>query len=81
MRAIKVPTLLMIGDNENVRPEHAVALFRLLDGGIPGDLTGLPASQLAILPGTTHITIVFNNIDRLVARIEAFLAAPLPEGV
>ena len=33
-------------------------LFRLLGGGVPGDLTGLPKSQLAILPGTTHVSMV-----------------------
>ena len=38
-----------------------VELFRLLGGGVPGDLTGLPKSQLAILPGTTHGTIVFER--------------------
>ena len=47
-----------IGDSDIVRPEHAVELFRLLGGGVPGDLTGLPTSQLAILPGTTHVGVV-----------------------
>jgi hypothetical protein len=62
-----------------VRPEHAVALFRLLGGGVPSDLTGsLPNSRLAILPGTTHATIVLERIGELVAIIEAFLAAPVP---
>ena len=37
-----------------VRLEHAVELFGLLGGGVMGDLTGLPQSQLAVLPGTTH---------------------------
>ena len=54
-------------------------LFRLLGGGVAGDLFGLPASQLAILPGTTHGTIVVERTDELVAMIEAFLAAPMPE--
>ena len=41
IRAIEVPTLLMIGDSDIVRPEHVVEMFRLLGGGVPGDLTGL----------------------------------------
>ena len=54
IRSIAAPTLLMIGDSDIVRPEHEMELFRLLGGGVAGDLTGLPKSQLAILPGTTH---------------------------
>jgi pimeloyl-ACP methyl ester carboxylesterase len=76
LRSIAAPTLLMIGDADIVRPEHEMQLFRLLGGGVPGDLTGLPKSRLAILPGTTHGTIVVERTDELVAMIEAFLAAP-----
>ncbi|MGH3337193.1 MAG: alpha/beta fold hydrolase, partial [Nocardioides sp.] len=32
IRAIKSPTLLIIGDSDLVRPEHAVEMFRLLGG-------------------------------------------------
>ena len=79
MRSIAAPTLLIIGDSDTVRPEHAVELFRLLGGGVPGDITGLPTSRLAILPGITHGTIVFEGSDQLLAMIESFLAAPMPE--
>src|SRR5215212_67147 len=58
IQAIKAPTLLIIGDSDLVRPEHAVEMFRLLVGGVFGDMAGLPTSQLAILPGTTHVTLV-----------------------
>ena len=78
--AITAPTLVVIGDSDVVRPEHAVALFRLLGGGVPADLTGsLPNSQLAILPGTTHGTIIHERAGELLAVIEPFLAAPMPE--
>jgi hypothetical protein len=40
------------------RPEHVVEFPRLLGGGVPGDLAALPEARLAILPGTTHVTIV-----------------------
>jgi len=33
-----------------IEPEHAVELFRLLGGGVAGNLAGLPRSQLAVLP-------------------------------
>ena len=78
--AIAAPTLVVYGDSDVVRPEHAVALFRLLGGGVPSDLTGsLPSSQLAILPGTTHRSIVNERADQLLAVIEPFLAAPMPD--
>jgi pimeloyl-ACP methyl ester carboxylesterase len=80
IQAISAPTLLMIGDSDIVRPEHVIELFRLLGGGVPGDLTGLPRSQLAILPGATHVTIMWDIVDRLASLVEAFLAAPFPEG-
>ncbi len=78
--AIRAPTLVVLGDSDVVHPEHAVALFRLLGGGVPSDLTGsLPSSQLAILPGTTHRSIVGERANQLLAEIEPFLAAPVPD--
>jgi pimeloyl-ACP methyl ester carboxylesterase len=78
--SIAAPALVAIGDSDVVRPEHAVALFRLLGGGVPSDLTGrMASSQLAILPGTTHRSIVNERAAQLLAVIEPFLAAPMPE--
>jgi pimeloyl-ACP methyl ester carboxylesterase len=76
VRGITDPTLLVYGDSDVIRPEHAVELFRLLGGGVPGDLTGLPKAQLAILPGTTHVTMVAERTDVLLTMINAFLDAP-----
>ncbi|MGH2734610.1 MAG: alpha/beta fold hydrolase, partial [Actinomycetota bacterium] len=79
IRAIKAPTLLIIGDSDLVRPEHAVEMFRLLGGGVFGDTpAGLPNSQLAVLPGTSHVTVV-DRADLLLAIIPPFLDAPTPE--
>ncbi|MGH2537524.1 MAG: alpha/beta fold hydrolase [Candidatus Promineifilaceae bacterium] len=75
--AIQAPTLLIIGDSDIIRPEHAVEMFRLLGGGVIGDLVGLPKSQLAIVPGATHITLVHQS-DMLVPMITSFLDAPMP---
>src|SRR3712207_5952640 len=54
IRGIPAPTMLIVGDSDVVRLEHAVELFRLLGGGVMGDLAGLPQSRLAVLPGTSH---------------------------
>lgn len=74
LREIGVPVLVVIGDSDIVRPEGAVELFRLFGGGVIGDLAGLPDSQLAILPGTTHVTLV-HQADWLVSMVDKFLTA------
>lgn len=79
IRAIKSPVLLIIGDSDLIRPEHAVEMFRLLGGGVFGDTpSGLPASQLAILPGTSHVSLA-DRVELVVPMINAFLDAPMPE--
>jgi pimeloyl-ACP methyl ester carboxylesterase len=75
VRAITAPTLVIIGDADIVRPEHTVQMFRLLGGGVPGDLVGLPRSQLAILPGTSHVSLL-ERADWLRAMVVEFLDAP-----
>src|SRR3712207_3282241 len=81
---IVAPTLLIVGDSDAIRLEHAVEMFRLLGGGVMGDLAGLPKSQLAILPGTTHFippgSGLLDRADWLLPMIEAFLDALVAEG-
>jgi pimeloyl-ACP methyl ester carboxylesterase len=83
VRAITAPTLIIVGDSDAIRLEHAVELFGLLGGGAMGDLAGLPQSQLAVLPGTTHFMPTgFGLLDRadwLLAMIPPFLDAPSPQ--
>jgi pimeloyl-ACP methyl ester carboxylesterase len=77
IQLIKAPALLIIGDADVVRPEHVVQMFRLLGGGVAGDLVGLPRSQLAVLPGTTHVSLI-DRTDWLLSMVTAFLDAPIP---
>src|SRR5258707_5440293 len=72
-----VPIQLLRCRATTVRPEHAVALLRLLGGGVAGDLVGLPRSQLAVLPGTIHVTLV-ERASWLVSMITQLLATPMP---
>jgi pimeloyl-ACP methyl ester carboxylesterase len=74
VRNLGKPVLLVVGDSDIVRPEHAVEFFRLLGGGVIGDLVGLPSSRLAVLPGTTHVTLV-HRADWLTSMVEEFLEA------
>lgn len=78
IRSVKAPMLLIAGDSDIVRPEHVVEMFRLVGGGVAGDMVGLPPSQLAILPGTTHVTLVY-RAEWVTSMTLEFLNAPMPE--
>ena len=79
IRGITAPTLMTVGDCDAVRLDHAVRFLQLRGGDVNGDFEGVPASQLAVLPGTTH----FSGLSRpaLVQEIVlGFLDAPPPTG-
>jgi pimeloyl-ACP methyl ester carboxylesterase len=80
IQAVTAPALLIIGDSDIVRPEHTMKMFRLLGGGVIGDLAGLPASQLAVLPGTSHVGLL-DRVDWLQSMILGFLGTPVPRPV
>jgi pimeloyl-ACP methyl ester carboxylesterase len=77
IRTIQAPTLVMVGDADSIRPEHALDLYKLRGGGVPGDIVGAPASQLAIIPGATHVTI-HDRVDALAMFTNEFLDAAPP---
>lgn len=75
IRAIKAPTMLIVGDSDIIQPEHTLEMFRLLGGGVCGDLHGLPQARLAVLPGTTHVAVI-DQTELLLAIVPPFLDAP-----
>jgi len=83
VRGIEAPTMIVVGDADAIRLEHAVELFRLLGGGVMGDLAGLPESRLVVLPGTAHFippgSGVLDRAEWLLAMVPPFLDAPTPE--
>ena len=81
VRAVRIPVLIITGDADVVTLEHSAALFRLLGGGIMGDMgQPLPASRLAVMPATSH-TAVITQPDLLHAFIEPFLKGQTPKGM
>ena len=74
LRGLAAPAMLVYGDADIVRPEHMAETFRLLGGGVAGDLAGLPRARLAVLPGTTHVTLV-QRADWLASMVTEFLDA------
>ncbi|HEV2513828.1 MAG TPA: alpha/beta hydrolase [Devosia sp.] len=74
IKTIKAPTLLVFADADSIRPEHMVAFWKLLGGGQRDaglDGSQRPASQLSILPGTTHYSVI--EAPLLIEAATAFL--------
>ena len=81
VKTIKSPVLVIAGDADVMTLEHSVALFRLLGGGIMGDMgKPLSPSRLAILPATSH-TAVITQPDLVLGLIEPFLKGETPKGM
>ena len=76
-RAVTAPMLIVAGDSDGIRLEHAVEMFRLAGGGVFGDVAGLPRSQLAVLPGTHHVGVMFRG-GWLMPMVKDFLSGPRP---
>jgi pimeloyl-ACP methyl ester carboxylesterase len=61
IKTIKAPILLVFADADSIRPEHMVGFWKLLGGGQRDaglDGSQRPMSQLAILPNTTHYSVI-----------------------
>ena len=77
MQSIRARTMVIVGDADGVKPEHAVAMFKLRGGGdeeaaATGTLAAVPNARLVILPATSHISISA-AVQVLEPMITAFL--------
>ena len=77
MRSISAKTMVIVGDADGVKPEHALAMFKLRGGGdedaaASGMLQQVPAARLVILPATSHVGISAESAV-LVPMVSAFL--------
>lgn len=77
IRSIAAPTLIAVGDCDAVRLEHAVRFLQLRGDDVNGDLSRVPASQLAVFPGTTHF-FGLARTDLVRDMVLTFLDAPSP---
>jgi pimeloyl-ACP methyl ester carboxylesterase len=70
IKSIRIPTLIIIGDHDIIRPEHAIEMHRLIAN-----------SELAIIPGVhgeyigeiTTLKYHSNEADYVIPMIESFL--------
>lgn len=73
VKAMKAPVLFIMGDNDGVDLNHTAEMYRLTGGGVFADMTGLPKSQLAILPGQTHVTLMMQT-QKIATLVNSFLS-------
>jgi pimeloyl-ACP methyl ester carboxylesterase len=74
LKATKAPMFFIHGDADGVRLDHIAEMFRLKGDEIFGDLRPRSESRLAILPNTTHITLM-SKMDVIVPMVNDFLDA------
>jgi pimeloyl-ACP methyl ester carboxylesterase len=72
LQATPAPIFFIHGDADGVRLEHIAEMYRLKSGEIMGDMRPRSASRLAVLPDTTHVTLM-QKIDVIAPMITDFL--------
>ena len=74
LKATTAPMFFIHGDADGIRLEHVAEMFRLKGGEIHGDMKPRSTSRLAILPNTTHVTLM-QRIPIIVPMVNDFLDA------
>lgn len=72
LKATKAPMFFIHGDADGVRLEHISEMFRLKGNEIFGDMRPRSASRLAVLPNTTHVTLM-ERMPVIVPMVNDFL--------
>jgi pimeloyl-ACP methyl ester carboxylesterase len=74
LKATTAPMFFIHGDADGIRLEHVAEMFRLKGGEVHGDMKPRSASRLAILPNTTHVTLM-QRMPVIVPMVNDFLDA------
>lgn len=64
LASIKVPILIIVGDRDFVRVEHAVEIFK-----------AIPSSELAVIPDAGHFAL-YSEPERVIPVVQHFLEKP-----
>jgi len=78
LKATKAPFFFIHGDADGVRLDHIAEMYRLKGGDLHGDMRPHPESRLAILPDTTHVTLM-NRMTTIIPMVNDFLDAKPPK--
>jgi len=74
IKTTKAPFLFIHGDADGVRLDHIAEMFRLKGDEIHGDLRPRSESRLAVLPNTTHVTLM-EKANAIIPMVNDFLDA------
>jgi pimeloyl-ACP methyl ester carboxylesterase len=74
LQSTVAPMFFIHGDADGIRLQHVAEMFHLKGGGTHGDLGPRTASRLAILPNTTHVTLM-ERMSVIVPMVNDFLDA------
>ncbi|WES98362.1 alpha/beta hydrolase [Chryseobacterium arthrosphaerae] len=58
---ITAPVLIIAGDNDGLDKTELAKTYKLLGGGIAADMAPMPKSQLAIVPGQSHVSLMMQT--------------------
>ena len=58
---ISVPVLIIAGDNDGLDKTELSKTYKLLGGNISADMAPMPKSQLAIVPGQSHVSLMMQT--------------------
>jgi pimeloyl-ACP methyl ester carboxylesterase len=61
IKQIKSPVLIISGDNDGIDKGILFDTYKKLGGGIFADMAGVPKSQLAIIPGQGHVSLMMQT--------------------
>lgn len=74
LKDTKAPMFFIFGDADGIRLDHIREMFRLKGGETHGDLGSRTTSRLAILPDTTHVTLM-QRMSIIIPMVVDFLDA------
>jgi pimeloyl-ACP methyl ester carboxylesterase len=74
LQSTTAPMFFIFGDADGIRLQHVAEMFRLKGGEIHGDLRPRSESRLAIIPNTTHVTLM-QRMSIIVPMVNDFLNA------
>jgi pimeloyl-ACP methyl ester carboxylesterase len=78
LKATRAPFLFIHGDADGVRLDHISEMFRLKGDEIFGDMRPRSESRLAVLPNTTHISLI-EKWNAIIPLVNDFLDATSPK--
>ena len=72
IKSIKAPVLLICGDNDGIDKTILMNTYQLLGGCVIADMAGVPKSQLAIIPGKGHVSLMMDT-GTILSMVNSFL--------